>query len=353
MTIIYIQSYPIYHDLISADGWLALENRDKWMPAITAELGHEVELWGVSDHDRVVEYRWKEGVTVTIRLFKADHTPTKSKFHRSSSMLAHARANPAGYYIMKGIDGGAGVHLIEKLLKPKSIPFAFVIGGKCTSPHLHLAHAVFYESDTQIPEITAPYWTLTGRKRSTAHLIRLPKSVDTERFRPMPEVEKVNDLISAGRLISYYKNYDDLFALSTILRVAFIGGGPLLAQDKSKWPQVTWYGSVPNTEVASYLNSSNLFFYPSKRDYFPRAVVEAASCGLPVLCFGDHVGDDVVPDTIGIRLHKSTYKEAIFSLFLDSERLAQLGHNAREYALANYGRESSKAAVEALLRLLK
>jgi glycosyltransferase involved in cell wall biosynthesis len=168
----------------------------------------------------------------------------------------------------------------------------------------------------------------------------------------MPEVEKVNDLISAGRLISYYKNYDDMFSLSHELRVAFIGGGPLLDENKSKWPQVNWYGSVPNTEVASYLNTSRAFFYPSKRDYFPRAIVEAAACGLPVLCFDDQVGSDVVPDNVGIRLNRSDFKEAIMELFKNPDRLREMGDNARSHALENYGKESSRAAVEALLKRL-
>jgi len=353
MIIVYIQSYPIYHDLISADGWIALENRDKWMPAITAEIGHDVEIWGVSDHDRVVTYPWKDDASVTIRLFKADHTPSKSKHHRSSGMLVYAKQHPADYYIIKGVDGGAGVYLIEKHLKPENKPFAIVIGGKCTSSHLHRAHTIFYESEVQIPEITAPYWTLTGRKQSSANLIRLPKSVDTERFRPMPDIEKVNDLISTGRLISYYKNYDDMFSFSQELHVAFIGGGPLLDENRSKWPQVRWYGSVPNTEVASYLNTSKAFFYPSKRDYFPRAIVEAAACGLPVLCFEDHVGADVVPDHVGLRLTNSNFQEAIVSLLKDDERLRLMGANARAHALEHFGRESSRGAVENLLSLLK
>jgi len=353
MKIIYLQSYPIYHDLISADGWIALENRDKWMAAITAELGHEVEIWGVSDHDHIVMYPWKEGVSVTIRLFRADHMPAKSKHHWSSGMLAYARQHPADYYVIKGVDGGAGVHLIDTHIKLDGRPFAFVIGGKCTSPYMHMAHTIFYESEVQISEIEAPYWTLSGRKHSKAHLIKLPKSVDTECFKPMPEVEKANDLISAGRLISYYKNYDDMFSLSQELRVGFIGGGPLLDENRSKWPGVNWYGSVPNTEVASYLNTSRAFFYPSKRDYFPRAIVEAAACGLPVLCFDDHVGADVVPDHVGLRLAKSNFREAILSLIKDPQRLQQMGTNARAHALENFGRESSRGAVETLLSLLE
>jgi glycosyltransferase involved in cell wall biosynthesis len=352
MTLIYLQSYPIYHDLISADGWLALENRDKWMPAITAEYGHEVEIWGVSDRDQVIEYAWKEGISITIRLFKANHTPSKSKHHYSSAMLVYARQNPADYYIIKGVDGGAGVHMITSYLRPEKKPFAFVIGGKCTSPYFHLAHTIFYESEVQIPEIEAPYWTLSGRKRSKAHLIKLPKSVDTEHFRPMYEIEKVSDLISAGRLISYYKNYDDLYALSTELRVAFIGGGPLLKDNILKWPHVKWYGSVPNTEVASYLNTSRAFFYPSKRDYFPRAIVEAAACGLPVLCFDHHVGADVVPDHVGLRLSEAAFRDSILTLFEDTERLRTMGENARAYALEHYGKESSRGAIERLLNLL-
>lgn len=353
MTLVYLQSYPIYHDMISADGWIALENREKWMPAITAELGHKVEIWAVSDYDRIVTYPWKNGTSVTIRLFRADYTPAKSKYHCSSGMLAYARKHPADYYVIKGVDGGAGVHLIDTHIKPDGRPFAFVIGGKCTSPYMHLAHTIFYESEVQISEIKAPYWTLSGRKRSKAHLIKLLKSVDTERFRPMDDVEKVNDLISAGRLISYYKNYGDMFSLSQELRVAFIGGGPLLNENRSKWPGVNWYGSVPNTDVASYLNTSRAFFYPSKRDYFPRAIVEAAACGLPVLCFDDHVGDDVVPVHAGLRLRRSNFKETLLSLVRDPGRMREMGDNARAHALENYGKESSRAAVETLLKLLE
>ena len=353
MKIIYVQSYPVYHDLLSVDEWIALENRDKWMPAITAELGHEVEIWATSTHHQMALYTWKEGVEITIRLFKADHSPSKSKYHFSSDMLAYARQHPADYYVIKGLDGGTGVRLVELVLKPQRRLFAYVVGGKCTSPHLHLAHAVFYESDVQVKLLTAPYWTATGRKKTKAHLIKLPKSVDTDHFKPLPEVDKSHDLISAGRLIPYYKNFDDLFTLAPEFTVAFIGGGPLLTQNQTKWPSVHWWGPVSNAQVVNHLNTAKAFFYPSKRDYFPRALVEASAVGLPVLCFDHSIGPDVVPDSIGLRLNGSTFRESIRALFREPSRLTEMGVKSREHALAHYGKESTKEAIRALLELLK
>lgn len=47
MKVIFLQTYPVYHDGLSTEQWLKLENRDKWMPALASTLGFESELWAV------------------------------------------------------------------------------------------------------------------------------------------------------------------------------------------------------------------------------------------------------------------------------------------------------------------
>lgn len=346
LKIIFIQSYPIYHDHIDTSQWLRLEHRDKWMPAIAAEMGHEVEIWAVSTYDLESTYRWNEDTIVTIRLFKADHTPPKSKHHYSTAMVKHALEHPADYYIIKGLDGGAGIFMIDQFLKKSGKPFAFIIGGKCQSHYLHLAHTVFYESDRQIPQIMEPYWTLRGRKRCEAHLIKLPKSVDLDHFSPMSAIDKTFDLVSVGRLIPYYKRYEDLFTLSEYLNVSFVGGGPLLEQNKRIWPDVHWYGTIQNAHVPMMLNTARAFFYPSKRDFFPRVIAEAASCGLPILCFEDSISEDVVPEHIGLRLRSKNYEDSLLSLIQDADKLTEMGIEARSYALAHFGKDSTRVALE-------
>lgn len=352
LKIIFIQSYPTYHDFIHTSDWLRLENRDKWMPAITAEMGHEVEIWAVSNYDLIDSYDWQGDTTLTIRLFKADHTPKMSKHHYSSAMVRYALNHPADYYVIKGLDGGAGIHIIDEYLKKYDKPFAFIIGGKCRSQYLHLAHTVFYESEKQIPEITAPYWTLTGRKRCEAQLIKLPKSVDLTHFSPMSNIGKRHDLVSVGRLIPYYKQYDDLFDLSHILSVGFVGSGPLLQQNNKIWPLVHWYGAIQNAQVPLVLNTANAFFYPSRRDYFPRVIAEAAACGLPIFCFEDSISHDVVPAHIGFRLSSRNYQDGVLTLIKDIDKLAEMGMEARKYALSHFGKYSTKSALEQLISSL-
>ena len=45
MRVAFVQTYPVYHDLLTQERWLALENRDRWMPGVLAAMGHDVELW--------------------------------------------------------------------------------------------------------------------------------------------------------------------------------------------------------------------------------------------------------------------------------------------------------------------
>lgn len=48
-------------------------------------------------------------------------------------------------------------------------------------------------------------------------------------------------------------------------------------------PNVIFTGLIPYEEMPIYLNAADIFFFPSYQENFPMAVLEAASCGLPLL----------------------------------------------------------------------
>ncbi len=351
MKIVYVQTYPAYHDFGDSQKWLHLNNRDKWMPALTKQAGHECELWCGAETTEVHQHKDTSLPDITIRFFKTDSLNGKSKKHISTEMVDFARTSDTYFFVLKGVDGGIGKHLLRNFIIPEKKPFAFVIGGTVYSKFVKHATAVLYETEFQKKMLQNPgfrFWRKVVNKKS---LIKLPKSIDCDIFRPYPATEKKYDVISTGRLISYYKNYDALRALSKKLRVGFIGGGPELERFKKEMPDIDWIGHIPNQKVPEFLASGSVFFYTGLRDYFPRVIPEAAACGLPVVAFGDVIKRDVLPAEIGLRVTKNNYIEQILNLCNDENRVKQMSADARAYATEHWNKSSANDAIQRMIQL--
>lgn len=351
MKIIFVQSYPVYHDNLSDEAWLRLENRDKWMPVLTAKAGAEVELWAVGATRQDITYEM-EGSSITIRLFKSTSKGKRTKFHYSDDLVAQAMEFPADHYIIKGVDGGVGVRLIKNYLRPWKKGFSFIIGGKCESVYHKDAKIVFYESDRQFEHLTSKKWGFFPGV-APEKLIKLPKSVDTKLFGVPDPDEKTYDLITIGRLIPYYKNYSSLICLADEYKIAVIGGGPLLDEFRVKHPKIDWLGHIPYNEVPGYLKRAKMLFYPSIRDFFPRAISEAVSTGLPIAAFNISISKDVVRPEFGILLSRMNYREELRNLLAQTERLQKMGLAAREYASKNWHKHSTEPAIQELLNRIR
>jgi glycosyltransferase involved in cell wall biosynthesis len=347
MKVTYVQSYPIYHDNLSDDAWLALENRDKWMPALTTEGGVAVELWAVGATRQDVTYTM-DGATITIRLFKSSARGKQTKFHYSDELIEFATQHNADHYVIKGVDGGVGVRLITNFLKPRKIPFSFIVGGKCQSVYNKDATLIFYESDRQLDYMTSKRWGfLPGI--SSEKLYKLPKSVDVQLFNVPDPMDKKYDLITIGRLIPYYKNYSSLISLASEYRIAVIGGGPLLDEFRVKYPNIDWLGHIPYDEVPGYLRRAKVLFYPSVKDFFPRAISEAVSCGLPVAAFDTSISADVVRPEFGILMNQRTYRDQLRTMLDRAEDLDQMGLAAKKYAAMHWHKYSTAPAIKVLM----
>jgi glycosyltransferase involved in cell wall biosynthesis len=351
MNIIYVQSYPVYHDLIDEQEFADLANRDKWMPALTSQRGYPSQLWAGGQLSIETEWQYDNLPSVPVRIFKTDQSGGKSRNHTSSALIAAARDSGADLFVLKGMDGGIGVQLAKEVLIPKKIPFAIVIGGEWYHSIIKHASAVLYETEYQYQQLTRRsirFWrTVVPDKK----LIRLPKSVDTRHFAPDPEIDKTHDIIVAGRLISNYKSYQALFELSKKFKVGVIGGGPMLPLFRRKYPEITWFGPVSYTDVPSYLNKGKVFFHSGFRDHYPRTISEAAACGVPPVAFDDIIHEDVIPEKIGMRVSKSDFVNQISNMLDDSALLSSKSAEARAHAEKNLHHLSSLPAIREMISL--
>ncbi len=345
MRIVFVQTYPVYHDGWTTEEWLRLENRDRWMPGLAALMGHEVELWAVAENAYTGRSALPGFGGYMIRLFRPDRRDGRTKRHTSRDLCAYAAGAPADVYVLKGTDGGVGLQLIADVLRPRKAPFAFVIGGKYYAPPTADACAVFYETERQRRALESPGLRLWRRAVAPEALFRLPKSIDTDVFRPREGAEVRWDLITVSRLIPRHKPLGALGALSEHARVAVLGSGPMEAALRARYPRIAWLGRAPNREVPAALGQARAFMHAGLSDYYPRVLVEAAACGLPCIAFREAIDEDVLPPEVGLRVSRRGYLAETLALLADEARLAQMGRAARARAVAAFGPTSTQPAL--------
>ena len=157
------------------------------------------------------------------------------------------------------------------------------------------------------PEI-ASEWTSSKVPLNKIHMI--PNGVDTARFAPVNAEQKsflrekfnlpqaATIAIYTGRLVSYkglpllLRVWDEIRCRydNVILLLAGIGGLDIHNCEAQLHDYVTsaglekhvWFlGSVQN--IPEYLQAADLFVFPTENDAFPSSLIEAMSCGLPIV----------------------------------------------------------------------
>lgn len=359
MKVIYILTYPIYHDFWTKEQWLNMKNQNRWIPGILSNMGHEVEFWAV-DHKASVHQSKLEGFgDYTIRIFKATHKHKRTKEDYSDEMIEYARNNPVDLYLLKGVDGGIGLHIIKELLLPENIPYVMVTGGDYYNPMNKYAELILYESEYQKHKLMNPGIFFWRHSEPESKLIPMQKSVDTEVFKPYPNISKDFDTISVGRIIKRNKRFDEIGELSHHFRVAILGDGPYKKTLMKKYPKIHWLNRVPNADVPKVTNRAKLYIHPSAkdwiltRDFYPRSIAEALSCGLPCVGFDDAIQQDIIPKSCGIIIDRKKVVEKVRSLLADEERMSKMSKNARERAIHHVNKYSPKIALEKLFNRLK
>ena len=165
-----------------------------------------------------------------------------------------------------------------------------------------------------------------------------PNGVDERKFRQMNQIECRRELglpedgfivvytgtfssnKGADRLSDALKTCDNVYSL-------FLGQGDL----EPDCDRILYKGRVPNDRVAKYLNAADVFVLPTRGEGCCNAIVEALSCGLPVISSDLPFNDDILNAENSIRVDVESVeqlRESILKLYRDPQLRARLAEGA-------------------------
>lgn len=168
-------------------------------------------------------------------------------------------------------------------------------------------------------------------------------------------------VLFVGRLIEV-KGVNTIFKLTKDLKaVTFViaGSGPLsssLQEEARRYENVIFLGKVNNRDLPFYYSGADVLLIPSKvikQEYeegIPRVMIEALSCGLPVVSTRTGGIPDVFSDKIGFLTEESVRPmvRAVDTLYKNSRLLKQLSVKCRPYALKNFGPDNAEIISKSL-----
>lgn len=317
----------------------------------------------------VGELKYKE------RLGKITILPNRwslgSNLYSVVAPLLHYRAMRKSRIFKTNQINGAWCAAIAKLLFRKklvvrcgylwSVHFARLSGSKWKRQLVkNVEEAVFRVADRIVVATEADRRHIVEHYRIGGANIRvIPNYVDTEVFRPRPEVEQRPGLLCfVGRLDEQKNPLALLEAIRDIpkVRLAIVGDGPLRPVLENRVREdrlpVEFLGTVSNDQLPALLNRSQLFVLPSLYEGHPKALLEAMACGMPVI--GTEVSgikDVIVHRETGYLCGTSSLeiRTAIMDLMGNVPLCRYMAAKAREYVEAEC---SLKRAVEHELALL-
>ncbi len=224
----------------------------------------------------------------------------------------------------------------------------FVAGGAEPQYRLDQVQAiersVFAQAEAIVVTTSAMRETIVGQYQVPAAKVSvIPNYVCTDIFQPQPKRHEDGLICFAGRLDEQKNPLVLIDALEGLAaRLLVIGQGPL--QDtiekraQAKGVSVEFAGQVEHKMLPHYLNRASVFVLPSRFEGHPKTLLEAMSCGLPV------IGTDV-PGIREVIKHGETgylcargaqsIRQATQALLGDRGLRQRLGESARRYVLEN------------------
>ena len=153
----------------------------------------------------------------------------------------------------------------------------------------------------------------------------IPNAVDTQIFRLLDKKEcrknlniKTDDFVVAfvGGFIERKGVLRVSNALKKIrennIKAIFIGGG---TQDPD-CPNILFKGKLPHSEVAKYLNASDVFVLPTQAEGCCNAIIEAMACGLPIVSSNLSFNWDVLNNSNSIMIDPNNVDEIAKAIIL-------------------------------------
>jgi glycosyltransferase involved in cell wall biosynthesis len=188
-------------------------------------------------------------------------------------------------------------------------------------------------------------------------VLHIPTGIDTQMFRPMckESAKKALGFSSSSKVVLVGANSGDSdqrkgfgFVRDVLVSlkrmnpsVQIIGFGKAANDD----PLIVWLGSIESDNLLrTIMSASDVYLNGSKIDNFPQTVLEALSCGCPVVAYSntgvaEALGAGDCGMLIEIDESAETVAEKITALFSDESRLVKLSNAARNRVVSKYPSE--------------
>ncbi|ACK42999.1 MULTISPECIES: glycosyltransferase [Dictyoglomus] len=264
---------------------------------ITVNIVSEAQAWEVKG----------QGVyTATLVLTEALKKRSDVEVYLNANGLfdiAHLHT-PGPYAISKGLFTGKRL-VISAHVVPESVLGSFILSNLWLP--LFTSYLIrYYNLADMVIAVSPKVKEELEEIGVKAPIVFIPNPVNLERFYKSQELRiegrkklglsnKDFVVICSGQ-IQPRKGVDTFLEIAKILpfiKFVWVGGQPFSVltagyiemneKIKKAPPNVIFTGLVPYEEMPIYLNAADIFFFPSYQENFPMAVLEAASCGLPLL----------------------------------------------------------------------
>ncbi|RLG93790.1 hypothetical protein DRO37_07350 [Candidatus Bathyarchaeota archaeon] len=268
-------------------------------------------------------------------------------------------------------------HLSEDLLREydmihiwdTSIPFTYRLSSNLILPHCYTFHSVISIMDWAALASALyiqGYDMISLGSRCLAEALKrvwdtqvnvIPYGVDTEFFKPMDREECREHLgIPHDKVILGYlgriSKLDVILAYETLREIKrrlsredimlILAGGKRRVEPINIRDDLIYFGYLSHEELPYFLNSCDIFFNPTAgaREGFGLTVVEAMSCGLPIVTSDWNGYSETVSSDVGflartcwrdgdVWVNQEDLISACMRLICDDELRAEMGRKAR------------------------
>ena len=187
------------------------------------------------------------------------------------------------------------------------------------------------------PETMINYY-ISALKIKPSKMLMLYNDIDVNRFKLVDKNEKI--ILMVHRLSPVRKTdkyipeiFEDKIFEDNNVRLLIIGDGPekeLLNQkimNSKMRERISLLGVKPNNEIEQFYRLADIFINPSYTEGFPRVVIEAMACGLPIIATNAGGTKDIfdkkqkkfVVDKENVKLFKKKLKELLLDNKLKNE----------------------------------
>lgn len=202
------------------------------------------------------------------------------------------------------------------------------------------------------------------------HVVSVPTGIDTDRFVPGDKLQsrerlglpKDRLIVGIVATIRHLKGHADLVEAAAMLdrsiRWLIVGDGPSRGVVESRIASLGLESSFllagNQDDVVPWLQAMDLFVLPTYAEGVPQSVMQASSCGLPVLTTRVGGIPEIVRDNETGRLIEPgdvpLLAKSIAEILSDSELRQRWGARGRTTAIAHFGAENMITAMENVFR---